>query len=397
MAAGNLLVGATILLLFAAASTIVVAESGVPSTTVDLVFFGDIMVGRRIESLILDYGADHFLSGVSLLPNGQPLGAFDLVSANLEGAITAGGEKAPPVYPYDFAFPPERIAALRDGGISFVTIANNHLYDQGHDGVASTRRYLTELGIDHSGDLDRLVSDHSVTYIERNGVTFGMIGLSEVYGPLNRDEVRHLVAETDAAVDLTIVNVHWGVEYEHQPRRHQRDMARILVWSGADLVIGHHPHVTQGVEVVDGVPVCYSLGNFIFDQAFSDEVQQGYAVAVTLEVEAPKGASTHPPTGASTHPPSDASTHSPTGAAGFQGATSFRGASAVRGESPGFAISGRLSILPYRAGAYVPRWLTGDERTARLRRIAAWSYGDAVREAVESGVIHFDVPERRVR
>ncbi len=291
-----------------------------------MLFFGDVMVGRRIETIIQEYGIPHFFTDVTVLPDGRSIHDFHLVSANLEGAVTDGGRHFPPVYPYDFAFPPERIAALTEAGITYFSIANNHLYDQGEIGVESTRRLLSELEIAYSGDVDSVVGDYSVTTVEVAGFTVALVGLSEVYRPLDRNAVIALLEEVEPTVDLMVVNIHWGVEYEHLPRKHQRDMAIILSRAGADMIIGHHPHVTQGIEFVGNVPVFYSLGNFIFDQAFSEEVRQGYAVAVVWDVQ------------------------------------------------KGF-VTGSIDLHPYRADSYVPYWLADDERNRRLSQLAEWSFG----------------------
>jgi hypothetical protein len=308
---------------------------------INMLFFGDVMVERRIETIIQEKGIPHFFSGVTTLPDGRYITDFDLVSANLEGAVTEGGEHYPPVYPYDFAFPPERIEALKEQGITYLTIANNHLFDQGADGVASTRRFLTDLEIDHSGDLDSVVSEESVVLIGVGDKRVAMVGLSEVYRPLDRQAVMDLLGEVDSRVDATVVNIHWGVEYEHIPRKHQRDMAIILARSGVDLIVGHHPHVSQGVEFVGKTPVFYSLGNFIFDQGFNDEVRQGLAVAFTGDI--------------------------------------------VEG-----VLTGHIDLFPYRAEGYVPRWLQPDERTDRLGQIAEWSCAtDSVKEEIRRGRIVF--------
>ncbi len=304
-----------------------------------MLFFGDVMVERRIETIIEEKGISHFFSSVAILPDGRGIADFDLVSANLEGAITAEGEHFPPVYPYDFAFPPERIAALHEQGITHFTIANNHLFDQGTDGVESTRQFLTDLGIDHSGELDSVVSEKSVTVIDVAGKSVAMVGISEVYRPLDRQAVMELIHEASPQADATIVNIHWGVEYEQIPRKHQRDMAIILARSGADLVVGHHPHVSQGIEFVGTTPVFYSLGNFIFDQAFNEEVRQGLAVAFTGDIH--------------------------------EG-----------------VLTGHIDLFPYRADGYVPRWLQEDERSARLDQLAEWSFTtDSVKEEIRRGRI----------
>lgn len=301
--------------------------------TLGTLFFGDIMLERRLEEVIARHGVEWLFHGIRVLPNQVSLRDIDIVGANLEGAVTEGGVHSHPVYPYDFAFSPERVAAAVDVGISFFTIANNHLQDQGEEGVLSTRRLLTGLGVDFSGDVDSRVSDDSVTVIERNDLDVAMISLSGVYGALNTDAVRGLVSDSENRADLVIVNVHWGVEYQHVAHPAQRSLARALVESGTDLVIGHHPHVTQGIEIVDGVPVFYSLGNFIFDQAFSEATQEGLAVRVGIDAQR-------------------------------------------------YAID----LLPFRSIEYQPRWRENADRTRALDDIASWSFVDeVVREDIRAG------------
>jgi len=298
-----------------------------------LAFFGDIMLERRLEDVIARNGTDWLFDGVRELPDGTSLRDLDLVGANLEGAVTAGGAHGPPVYPYDFAFPPERVAAAVAAGISYFTIANNHLWDQGENGVVETRENLRLLGVGFSGDVDTRVTDHSATILERAGRRIGTVGLSGVYGALRETAVQELLREVEQQSDVVIVNVHWGVEYEHIAHPAQRRLARVLVESGADLVLGHHPHVTQGMEVIDGVPVFYSLGNFVFDQAFSEATQQGLAVRVDLRDDLM-----------------------------------------------------RIELLPFQSVAFQPQWRYGEDRRTALAEIADWSFGDDnLRARIRSG------------
>lgn len=285
------------------------------------IFFGDMMLERRLEEVIAESGAGWLFDGVRRLPDETPLESFDIASANLEGAVTEGGVHGAPVYPYDFAFSPERVAVAIEAGFNYFTIANNHLWDQGEEGVVSTRRVLDDLGVRFSGDVDTRVTDRSIISIDIDTTLVALIGLSGVYRALDGDAVRRLVTEAAARSDFTIVNVHWGVEYEHLAHPSQRALAQLLVESGADLVIGHHPHVVQGVDLIDGVPVFYSLGNFVFDQTFSEATQEGLAVRVHATDEL------------------------------------------VEAE-----------LFPFRSVGYQPRWRTGPDRAAALEQIAAWSF-----------------------
>jgi len=96
-------------------------------------------------------------------------------------------------------------------------------------------------------------------------------------------EAKEMVEEADLESDLVIVNIHWGVEYEHFFNPYQKEWGRALVDAGADLIIGHHPHVVQGMEIYKGKPIFYSLGNFIFDQYFSEATQEGLALDINYK------------------------------------------------------------------------------------------------------------------
>jgi poly-gamma-glutamate capsule biosynthesis protein CapA/YwtB (metallophosphatase superfamily) len=208
---------------------------------------------------------------------------YDLVGANLEGAVTDNGEHYPPVNLYDFAFRPDWVEDLRDYGFSYFTLANNHFSDQGQRGMEETRKHLSAMGLAFSGCQDRQVGDCSVTTMERNGKKIGLAGFSMVYGTFDLEEAKKQVTALAEVSDLVIVNVHWGTEYEHQFGRLQTSIGRAFVDAGADIIVGHHPHVVQGLETYRGRPIFYSLGNFIFDQMFSAATQEGLALDLVVD------------------------------------------------------------------------------------------------------------------
>jgi poly-gamma-glutamate synthesis protein (capsule biosynthesis protein) len=103
-----------------------------------------------------------------------------------------------------------------------------------------------------------------------------------VYGQFDREAAKKIVSGLASSTDFTIINIHWGTEYEHQFNKLQKEIAHELVDAGADIIIGHHPHVVQGMEMYQGKPIFYSLGNFVFDQYFSPDTQEGLAVGLNL-------------------------------------------------------------------------------------------------------------------
>jgi len=237
-------------------------------------FVGDIMLDRNVGKVIESDGFDHLFS---TLPK-DFFNNYDLVGANLESAVTESGEHYAPYNKYDFAISPERLSKLTDVGFNFFTIANNHIADQGLNGIEETREFLDLAKIDHVGCNDKQVGDCSVKIVEIESKKIGMAGFSMVYGLFDQEKALDLIAKLASSTDLVIVNIHWGVEYEHYKNKTQENLAHKLIDAGADVIIGHHPHVVQGMEVYKSKLIFYSLGNFIFDQYFSKDTQEGLGV-----------------------------------------------------------------------------------------------------------------------
>lgn len=251
------------------------------STPLNLLFFGDLMLDRHIGEKLAGRHLDYLLGNLaSSTPNF--FGGYDLISANLEGAVTVEGAHYSPTMIYDFAFKPERVGELKKYGFNFFNLANNHIFDQGERGLAETRKELDNLGLDYSGASDATINEKSVKIIERSGKKIALVGLSMVYRDFDLAAAAKLISETRKISDWVIVNIHWGTEYQHQFNKHQQNIGHTLIDAGADFIIGHHPHVVQGLEIYKGKPIFYSLGNFVFDQYFSSDTQQGLAVDLKL-------------------------------------------------------------------------------------------------------------------
>ena len=242
-------------------------------------FFGDLMIdrhvgeqlaGKPLSLLFSNFGDDYFWQ------------TGDIVGVNLEGAVTDEGKHLPPQNAYDFAFAPERIAELKSYGFNYFNSANNHFTDQGLQGVEETRNNLDKLGVYHGGAADAIIDDNSLTEVNVNGQKVALIGFSMVYKNFDLTKAKSLVTEAQLNSELVIINIHWGTEYEHQFSKHQQTIAHHLIDAGADVIIGHHPHVVQGMEIYQSKPIFYSLGNFIFDQYFSEDTQEGLSVGLSF-------------------------------------------------------------------------------------------------------------------
>lgn len=254
------------------------------SSILNFLFFGDMMLDRSVGTRIQENGLDYLFEKLAGEEN-RFFQGIDLVGCNLEGAVTNDGTHYAPQMAYDFAFHPDLINRLKKYNFNFFTTANNHLTDQGKQGVNETMENLDEMDFYHSGCVDGGIDDCSSKVVEISGKKIGMAGFSTVYTTLNKEKLKTEIKNLADSTDLVIVNIHWGVEYTNHFNKTQQDLAHILIDAGADIIIGHHPHVVQGIEIYKNKPIFYSLGNFIFDQYFSKETQEGFAVGINIENE----------------------------------------------------------------------------------------------------------------
>ncbi|MCM3627158.1 CapA family protein [Paenibacillus glycanilyticus] len=243
------------------------------SDTVSLAFVGDILLAESVGDMMKQYG-DAYPYKEALFHLSEP----DLTAANLEYPVTKRGI---PAEDKQFVFKGDAgaLPALKDSGIDIVSLANNHTLDQGVEGLLDTMTHLDKAGINHMGAGNNDTEAFAPVIKEANGIKVAYIGVSRVVptGEWKADKNRAGVAETydttrtKAAIkkakkqaDLVVVMVHWGIEKSETPEQYQRDFAREYIDSGADLIIGSHPHVLQGFEQYKGKWIAYSLGNFIF-------------------------------------------------------------------------------------------------------------------------------------
>ncbi|HTW96665.1 MAG TPA: CapA family protein, partial [Candidatus Methylomirabilis sp.] len=188
----------------------------------------------------------------------------------------------PPLEAYDFAFNPALVKELTKYNFNYFNIANNHLADQGKNGIIETEKNLSSLGFNFAGCPDREVGDCTSKIVEINGKKIGLTGASMVYGALDENLLINKVKALASSTDLVIAQMHWGIEYQHEPAANQIALAHKLIDAGADIVIGHHPHVVGGLEIYQGKPIFYSLGNFVFDQYFSLDTQEELGVKIAI-------------------------------------------------------------------------------------------------------------------
>lgn len=229
---------------------------------ITMLFAGDVMLSRSVDTLTQRAGTpNHPWQLVA-----DETRAADLFFINLEAPLAPTG-------PYDrdglvFRVRPSALTGLTYAGVDVASLANNHIRDAGADNVQYTQARLDEAGIGW------VLPGHP-SYVTKRGVRIGFAGSSYTMGldasQLKRD-VRWLKRRR---ADLVVVTMHAGREYVTEPTQQQRSFAQAAVRAGADLVVGHHPHVPQTVERYRGRTIVYSLGNFIFDQFWSQATMRG--------------------------------------------------------------------------------------------------------------------------
>ncbi|MBO8137551.1 MAG: CapA family protein [Desulfotomaculum sp.] len=179
-----------------------------------------------------------------------------LTIANLETALTNSTTRAKKKF--KFAGKPAYRDVLAAGGIDAVNLANNHTMDYLEQGYNDTLANLKAAGIGCFGNGIKLVKNI-------NGIKVGMLGYKGwTDSRWIRDKIAGDIAELKKQAQVVIISFHWGVERSNYPSNVQKELGRFAVDSGADLVLGHHPHVIQGIEKYKGKIIVYSLGNFVF-------------------------------------------------------------------------------------------------------------------------------------
>lgn len=211
----------------------------------------------------LGHGHGYFFSQVQGILRND-----DLTIANSENVFTQEESRVNKDSQGDRAFwfksDPSYTDIYSLGSVEAVNVANNHSHDYGKKGYADSLKALSDQGIATFGY-------GNISYVEVKGYTVAMVGINTL-GPLEegrtmaevKAELTQAMAQAQKNADVVIVSFHWGEENVSEPNESQRELAHEAVDMGADLILGHHPHVVQEVEVYKGVPIAYSLGNFVF-------------------------------------------------------------------------------------------------------------------------------------
>lgn len=246
-----------------------VDEQKAEKQVIDLIVTGDVLLARHVN-VLMEQKSDFswpFHNIAALLK------AADISFINLEtpltndcksrsdGMIFCGSTKA--------------ITGLQYAGIDVVNLANNHASNHGPDGVNETIEALQKVGIAVAG-----ATNSNAAYTTVSGIKFAFLGFNEVNDQAGvttayPETIKQEVTQAHREADIVVVQFHWGNEYTYSPSAHQKELARLAIDSGADLVVGNHPHWFQPYEFYKDTMIMYSHGNLIFDQMWSRETRIG--------------------------------------------------------------------------------------------------------------------------
>lgn len=262
-----------------------------PDPTVRLAFVGDILLGEGLAGIMAKRGDDYPWEHVAPI-----LKQADLAIGNLETAVTTGGQPEPDKQ-FTFRSRPSTLAGAARAGIDILSLANNHSRDFGPEALLETIRHVEEAGMKPVGAGADLAQAIRPALVEVGGLKLAFLGFSRVIPETHwvawegnpgvapgwdPKVVGQAVADARKEADAVILLIHWGEELKDQPRPADAELAEMLLRQGATLIIGHHPHVLQGIAFRDSKLVAYSLGNFIFPTTPRSINQETGILEVTL-------------------------------------------------------------------------------------------------------------------
>ena len=262
----------------------------VPPSDITIALVGDVMLARGVEAAIRRYGQGDFqypFLGIS-----EQLRGYDLLFGNLEGPISDRGTDQ--LSRYSFRMDPRALGGLSSAGFDVIGVANNHIGDWGPEAIQDTLEGLSREGIGYVGagitpsqayaPFFVTIADTSIAFLAFTESLGGYVGApgDPAIAVADGTKIRQSTERAESQADIVIVSFHFGEEYSAASSEHQRKTARLAVDAGADLVVGHHPHVAQPIEKYKGSYIAYSLGNFVFDQDFSEDTMRGLLFEVTI-------------------------------------------------------------------------------------------------------------------
>ena len=263
----------------------------VENSPIVLMFVGDIMLDRGVEYIIEKEGGDFKFPFLKIAAK---IKKANILFGNLESVISDKGENVGSAY--SFRADPKAIEGLVFAGFDILSVANNHVFDYGRLAMEDSFNRLKSASIDYVGGGFNEAEAYSPVIKNIKGtkiafLAYDSIGLEYWSAKKDKSGIAWLGEEklvndiklAKESADLVIVSMHFGEEYQPESNGEQKKFARLAIDSGANLVVGHHPHVVQEIEEYNGGYIAYSLGNFIFDQDFSKETKKGLLLKIIVQ------------------------------------------------------------------------------------------------------------------
>ncbi len=241
---------------------------------VSIVSGGDTIGDRGVKAYLAIHGADAVFAGIA-----PTLRAADAAWVNLESPLTGTSDPFPGKDVH-FQGDPRLAAGLANAGIDVVNMANNHAVDQSQAGLLESIRRVKAAGVKVVGAGKNAAAARQPAIVQTSrGATIGFLGWTDIIWPgyeagsgpgvatarTDMSQVTRAIRRLKVRVDYVVVCFHWGVEYTDRPIAAQVSEAHAAIDAGADMVIGHHPHVLQGAQLYKGHFIIYSLGDLVFD------------------------------------------------------------------------------------------------------------------------------------
>ena len=266
----------------------------VEENPIELIFAGDIMLDREVKTESEKQNDWRW----PFLKITDELKEADIVFGNLEGPISDKGEKSDKIT--SFRLDPKTIEGLSYANFNILSVANNHTLDYGKEAFEDALSKLKEAGINFVGGGQNATEAQTPLIKEINGTKFAFLAYTNLcpspsweaneenagINCVSKNDLEILKKEFENAkktADIVIVSLHSGNEFTQNLSQFQIDFSKAAIDAGVDLIIGHHPHVVQKYEQYKDKWIFYSLGNFVFDQSFSEETMQGLMVKVIVK------------------------------------------------------------------------------------------------------------------
>lgn len=266
----------------------IAGASGAASGLVTISAGGDVNFGDGVTPSLTAGGLDYPFAGVS-----QAFASMDVSFVNLECCIASTGS---PVSGKEYTFrgPPDSAGALADGNIKVVSMANNHAKDFGAAALVETFDHLKANGIAWCGAGHNSTEAYAPAVLNAHGRKVAFVAFTEVVpdgwtatattpGCATTNDPQKVAATIRSAraqADYVVASFHWGIELATSPNSEQRSLAHLAVDNGADMVLGHHPHVVQGFEMYKNRLIAYSLGNFVFSPPRAESARSVMVMAL---------------------------------------------------------------------------------------------------------------------